>query len=57
MIEPTDRTVCTDAMLTAAVRKAVELKLLPKEDWVDNIGKNWERIKAVVEAALEAEER
>jgi hypothetical protein len=49
--------IVTDAMLAAAVRKAIEVKLLPKEDWVDNIGKNWERIKAVVEAALEADDR
>lgn len=28
--EPTDREHVTDAMLTAAVRKAVELRLLPK---------------------------
>jgi hypothetical protein len=42
----------TDAMLQAAVRKAVEVKLLPKAGFIDVIEENWQKVKAVVEAAL-----
>jgi hypothetical protein len=44
----------TANMLGAAVRKAVEIKLLPKRDeWLDD----WCKVKAVLEAALaEADE-
>jgi hypothetical protein len=47
----------TEAMLQAAVKKAVEVKLLPKAGFEDQIAANWERIKAVVQAALDAGER
>jgi hypothetical protein len=42
----------TEAMLQAAVRKAVEVELLPKSDFIDLVEKNWQKIKAVLEAAL-----
>lgn len=50
----------TDEMLTAAVRKAVELRILPAVAFTDQYVKNWEAIRAVVQAglvvSLEAEE-
>jgi ribosomal protein L37AE/L43A len=42
----------TDAMLHAAVRKAVEVELLPKAGPGDMIEESWRQVKAVVEAAL-----
>jgi hypothetical protein len=52
----TDRTACTDEMLAAAVRKAVELGLLPRGGFVDVNERNWQKVKQVVEAALAARE-
>jgi predicted component of type VI protein secretion system len=46
----------TDAALAAAVRKAVEVGLLPMTGFMDENAKNWERIRAVVRAALDAME-
>lgn len=45
----------TDEMLTAAVRKAVELELLPPAEWThEKIDENWRKIKQVLVAALAA---
>jgi hypothetical protein len=47
----------TEAMLQAAVRKAVEVELLPKAGFIDVRKEGWRQVKAVVEAALaEADE-
>ncbi len=42
----------TEDMLVAAVKKAVELKLIPK--WADDelYTKNWEMIKQILKAAI-----
>jgi hypothetical protein len=48
---------CTDEMLQAAVKKAVEVGLLPKHGFDDQVAQNWVNMKAVVEAALEAAPR
>jgi hypothetical protein len=42
----------TDAMLAAAVRKAVEVELLPKAGFIDVRKEGWRQVKAVLEAAL-----
>jgi hypothetical protein len=42
----------TDAMLHAAVRKAVEVKLLPGAGFFVVAEEDWRKVKAVVEAAL-----
>lgn len=66
MTHMTDRTTCTDEMLDAAVRKAVELGLLPKSSplvvvdnhaYVNTVVDQWLKIRAVVEAALAADSR
>jgi hypothetical protein len=46
----------TAAALTAAVRKAVEVKLLPGVASIDVYLENYEKIEAVVRAALDAME-
>jgi hypothetical protein len=46
----------TDAALAAAVRKAVEVGLLPTVNLTVVIPGNWERIRDVVQAALDAME-
>jgi hypothetical protein len=55
MSQPDPRPL-TDAALAAAVRKAVEVGLLPRTGFMDEIAKNWERIRDVVRAALDAME-
>jgi hypothetical protein len=42
----------TDAMLHAAIRKAVEVELLPRCGPGDMIEESWRQVKAVLEAAL-----
>jgi hypothetical protein len=42
----------TDAMLQSAVRKAVEVELLPECGPGDIIEESWRQVKAVLEAAL-----
>jgi uncharacterized small protein (DUF1192 family) len=42
----------TDEMLTAVVRKAVELRILPAVVFTDQYVKNWEAIRAVIQAGL-----
>ncbi|KVC79503.1 hypothetical protein BGV71_12280 [Burkholderia ubonensis] len=46
--------VVTDEMLTAALQKAVELGLLPKQAPTEVYLTNCDAIKAVVQAALDA---
>lgn len=43
---------CTEEMLTAAVKKAVEVGLLPKIGFGDQVAENWNKVRATVEAAL-----
>lgn len=43
---------CTEEMLTAAVKKAVEVGLLPKIGFGDQVAENWGRVRAVIETAL-----
>jgi hypothetical protein len=42
----------TDKALKAAIKKAVEVGLLPKAGFIDVIETNWRKVKDVVEAAL-----
>jgi hypothetical protein len=42
----------TEAMLQAAVKKAVEVELLPKAGFIDVRKEGWRQVKAVLEAAL-----
>jgi hypothetical protein len=49
-----DPRLLTDAALTAAVRTAIEVGLLPRVD-AHVVAEDWERIRAVVRAALDAE--
>jgi hypothetical protein len=51
-----DPRLLTDAALAAAVRRAVEVGLLPTVNLTVVIPGNWERIKDVVQAALDAME-
>jgi hypothetical protein len=44
----------TDAMLQAAVSQAVREKLVPAAGFAGNVAENWERIRRVVQAALDA---
>jgi hypothetical protein len=44
----------TDKALKAAVKKAVEVGLLPKAGFIDVTEVNWRKVKDVVEAALAA---
>lgn len=53
----TDREAVTDEMLTAAGRKAVELRLIPRGGFVDVNEENRRKVKQVVEAALAADRR
>jgi hypothetical protein len=55
MSQPDPRPL-TDAALAVAVRRAVEVGLLPSHDVADTVAKNWERIRDVVRAALDAME-
>lgn len=49
---------CTEAMLSAAVKKAVEVGLIPKYAiGEETYLKNWGNVKAVLEAALEVAPR
>jgi hypothetical protein len=43
----------TDAMLAAAVRKAIEVGLLPKAGFIDVIEENWRKVRDIVQAALD----
>jgi hypothetical protein len=43
---------CTEKMLAAAMAKAVQVGLLPKQVASDEYLKNWANMKAVLEAAL-----
>lgn len=45
---------CTQEMLEAAVKKAVEVGLLPKHGFGDQVAENWSKMKAVLNAALSA---
>ena len=45
---------CTDAMLEAAVNKAVENGLLPKTCFFEIFAENWRRMEECVNAALQA---
>lgn len=51
---PTPNAV-TEEMLTAAMKKAVETGLLPKHADEQTYIKNWDGMKAVLQAALDAE--
>jgi hypothetical protein len=44
----------TDVMLTAAVRKAIEVGLLPKVHFCDVVGENWQRVREVIQAAVQS---
>jgi uncharacterized protein (DUF1778 family) len=46
----------TDAMLAAAVRKAIDVGLLPKAGFIDVVEENWRKVRDVVQAALDAAE-
>lgn len=43
---------CTEEMLIAAVKKAVEIGVLPKHGFDDQVAQNWDNVKAIIEAAL-----
>jgi hypothetical protein len=45
---------CTENMLAAAMAKAVQVGLLPKQAPSEEYLKNWSNMKAILEAALEA---
>ncbi len=42
----------TDKMLIAAMKKAVELKIFPKAGLQDDIARNWDAMREVLEAAV-----
>lgn len=43
----------TDAMLHAAMKKAVELGLIPKQVDAETYLKNWDGMKLILQAALD----
>lgn len=45
----------TSAMLAAAVRKAVELALVPRAGFIDQCDEGCRKVEAVVQAAIDAE--
>ncbi|MDK0999541.1 hypothetical protein ACO2TQ_35045 [Burkholderia sp. OKR4-1] len=48
-------TSVTDKMLQAAMKKAVEVGLLSRQVDTDTYLRNWEGMKAVLQASLDAE--
>ncbi|WP_181159284.1 hypothetical protein [Burkholderia contaminans] len=48
-------TSVTDKMLQAAMKMAVEVGIVPKQVDTDTYLMNWEGIKAVLQASLDAE--
>jgi len=48
---------CTENMLAAAMAKAVQVGLLPKQAPGDEYLKKWSSMKAVLEAALSVAQR
>jgi hypothetical protein len=46
-----------EAMLQAAMKKAVEVGLVPKQLDADTYLKNWDGMKAVLQAALDVDSR
>ncbi|MDH0335131.1 hypothetical protein [Metapseudomonas otitidis] len=51
------RNQVTEEMLKAAVSVAIERGLLPKAGFADEVAKGWDAIKAVVQAALDHQEK